>query len=199
MKKLSRTADLLVRLLRIPLCFLMAKCALSALELIYLGLELANEGATLVPPLESHPVFGSLKLVLSQEYIPNLPGWLQPARAALEVAYMPVYILMYLALHKTMQPFIEERPFQAEVAQGLDRLGVLLVIHTALDGVRGWLQQTIAGYYDLPGLFLSEHITDVSLGRGFSWTPLLFSGGLFLLAMVFRYGQELQALSDETL
>ena len=42
-------------------------------------------------------------------------------------------------------------------------------------------------------------VLDVTVNATADLTPLLFAGALYLLSKVFRYGQELQTLFDETL
>lgn len=53
--------------------------------------------------------------------------------------------------------------------------------------------------FDLHLLLLSEHIPHVEFHHTFDLGFLLVSGTLLLLSYVFRYGEQLQQLSDETL
>jgi len=53
--------------------------------------------------------------------------------------------------------------------------------------------------FDLHLLLLSEHIPRVEFHFMFDFSFLLVSGILLLLSYVFRYGEQLQQLSDETL
>ena len=53
--------------------------------------------------------------------------------------------------------------------------------------------------YDLPGLLISHKITHVGGMFQVDLTFLIYWAILLLLSYVFRYGEELQQLSDETL
>ena len=53
--------------------------------------------------------------------------------------------------------------------------------------------------FDLPNLLLSDKITEVDFFFVFDFSFLLVVGILLLLSYIFRYGEELQQLSDETL
>ena len=53
--------------------------------------------------------------------------------------------------------------------------------------------------FDLPSLLISEKITHITVSPNYDPTFLIYSAILLLLSYVFRYGQELQQLSDETL
>ena len=53
--------------------------------------------------------------------------------------------------------------------------------------------------YNLPGLLVSEKITRVTGMFSVDLTFLVYWAILLLLSYVFRYGEELQQLSDETL
>lgn len=57
----------------------------------------------------------------------------------------------------------------------------------------------MATIYDLPGLLLNEHITNVGINYSFDLTFVVSSAVLLLLSYVFSYGAKLQELSDETL
>ena len=53
--------------------------------------------------------------------------------------------------------------------------------------------------YQLNALLLSDKITKVTFNYSFDFSFLLIAAVLYLLSLVFSYGQELQQLSDETL
>ena len=53
--------------------------------------------------------------------------------------------------------------------------------------------------YDLPGLMISEKITHITGNFKVDLSFLIYWAILLLLSYVFRYGEGLQQLSDETL
>ena len=60
-------------------------------------------------------------------------------------------------------------------------------------------QYVVVFIYDLPGLLVSEKITHVGGMFQVDLTFLIYWAILLLLSYVFRYGEQLQQLSDETL
>ena len=61
-------------------------------------------------------------------------------------------------------------------------------------------EQIIAVFvYDLPGLLISDKITHISGMFNVDLTFVIYWAILLLLSYVFRYGEQLQQLSDETL
>ena len=65
---------------------------------------------------------------------------------------------------------------------------------------RDLAEQIIAVFvYDLPGLLISDKITHISGMFNVDLTFVVYWAILLLLSYVFRYGEELQQLSDETL
>ena len=57
---------------------------------------------------------------------------------------------------------------------------------------------TLTGY-NLNELFLSDKITGVSVTYSCDLSFLIYALVLFLMSFIFKYGSELQKLSDETL
>jgi len=58
---------------------------------------------------------------------------------------------------------------------------------------------TIAATMQLETLLISEKITHVDINLGFDLGVLIVPAVFFLLAYIFKYGEQLQVLSDETL
>lgn len=116
------------------------------------------------------------------------------------ITNLPVYCLMIRSVRGILAPMKEGLPFEEGTADHIRTLGWL----TVAGGILGQLGQmivsgnAIAGY-DLGELFLSDKITQVTTGYSFDLSFVIFAAVLFLLSAVFRYGAELQRLSDETL
>jgi len=91
-------------------------------------------------------------------------------------------------------------PFAGLVSGKLKQLAALsLVLGLAAEGLKMVGQAVTANMMDLQSLLMSEKIAGVSLNYEMDLTFLLVFALLRLLSYVFRYGEELQQLSDETL
>ncbi|MBR6826252.1 MAG: hypothetical protein IKM59_06860 [Oscillospiraceae bacterium] len=101
-----------------------------------------------------------------------------------------------------VQPMTEGEPFRREASANLQKLAWLTVIYGVirffLDGLETFLVNHFYGQ-TLNQLVEGSGITKISYEIGSDMTFLLVAGVLFLLSYVFRYAQELQKLSDETL
>lgn len=103
-------------------------------------------------------------------------------------------------IRRLLAPMKEGLPFHESAAAGLRRLALLsLIIGVVLNGSEIANQLMTSRIYGLPELFLSDRIAAVAQHNGLDFNCLIVSGVLLLLSYVFRYGQSLQQLSDETL
>ena len=98
-------------------------------------------------------------------------------------------------VRQILRPMKDGRPFCGVVTRNLQRLGILTLICAVLDlGCQtfgaGLIARTMAAAGEGAEMVVSHR-----------WSPLLLIGAalLFLMSYVFRYGEELQQLSDETL
>ena len=101
-----------------------------------------------------------------------------------------------------VHPMTEGEPFRREASVNLQKLAWLTVIYGVirffLDGLETFLVHHFYGQ-TLSQLVEGSGITKISYEISSDMTFLLVAGVLFLLSYVFRYAQELQKLSDETL
>ena len=99
-----------------------------------------------------------------------------------------------------LQPMTEEKPFDATVSTNLAKLAKLSIRIGVLWNIIILSEQIVMVFvYDLPGLLLSDKITHVGGIFQVDLTFLIYWAILMLLCYVFRYGERLQQLSDETL
>lgn len=197
MNKLSKTAKIISLLLNI-LCWtvlagglfhgyvstmplfadLSGKTTLSGITLDYLKLYAGNGG---IPVVVS---------ALKEMAVPSL-----------FVYFLEVPLMCYglQLLRRVLKPMAEQRPFSG-TGKTLRKLGVVsLAIALIENGTDYWLHFVIEHSYDLERLFQGSLITDVDFLFQIDYTFLLAAAVFFLLSGVFRYGEELQQLSDETL
>ena len=103
-------------------------------------------------------------------------------------------------IREILHPMTEGKPFDAIVSTNLKKLAKLSITLGILGNIIILSEQIMTVFvYDLPSLLISEKITHVGGMFQIDLTFLIYWAILLLLSYVFRYGEELQQLSDETL
>ena len=145
---------------------------------------------------------GFLELTVSEAYAPD--KWLILLQAAITLAVS--CRLLYDGrrgvgyIRQILQPMTEEKPFDSVVSTNLKKLARLSINLGILYNIIILSEQIIAVFvYGLPELLISEKITHVGGMFQIDLTFLIYWAILLLLSYVFRYGEQLQQLSDETL
>ena len=101
---------------------------------------------------------------------------------------------------RIMEPMTQGKPFDSAVSANLKKLAMVALIAGGLYEVSMAIVPAVSyGYYDLYRLFNPEMVTGVTVEYRIDLWFLLLFGILQLASYVFRYGEELQQLSDETL
>lgn len=115
-------------------------------------------------------------------------------------AGLAVFVLMIRNIRSILAPMKEALPFDRAVAQGFRKLGILAIAGGLLDLILEYfVNGSLVRSLDLAELFLSDRITSVTTYYNFDFTFVITALVLFGLSYIFRYGEELQQLSDETL
>lgn len=166
------------------------------------------------PLIDSHHIytltFGNLKLMLAPGILPEIvtEDFTRAVFTAFLyfIAWSIVWFLIMRTIRNVLGPFIRQEPFHETIANGLKHLAILLTINTALSVISTVLMNhflrnglNVQQLFLIDGLFPDRFVGAVLTSHSIDVTPLLFAGALYLLSKVFLYGQELQALSDETL
>jgi len=103
-------------------------------------------------------------------------------------------------IREILLPMKEEKPFASIVSTNLKKLAKLSINLGILCNIIMLSEQIMTVFvYNLPSLLISEKITHVGGMFKVDLTFLIYWAVLLLLSYVFRYGEELQQLSDETL
>ena len=103
-------------------------------------------------------------------------------------------------IREILKPMIEEKPFASIVSTNLKKLAKLSIVLGILMNIIILSEQIMTVFiYDLPGLLVSDKITHVTGMFKIDRSFLIYWAILMLLSYVFRYGESLQQLSDETL
>ena len=145
---------------------------------------------------------GFLELTVAENYAPD--KWMILLQAAITLAVS--CRLLYDGrrgvgyIREILNPMKEEKPFDSIVSTNLKKLAKLSINLGIFYNIIILSEQVLAVFvYDLPGLLLSEKITHVGGMFNIDLTFLIYWAILLLLSYVFRYGEQLQQLSDETL
>jgi len=145
---------------------------------------------------------GFLELTVAESYAPD--KWMILLQAAITLAVS--CRLMYDArrgvgyIREILNPMKEEKPFDTIVSTNLKKLARLSINLGIFYNMIILSEQIMTVFvYGLPGLLISEKVTHVGGMFNVDLTFLIYWAILLLLSYVFRYGEELQQLSDETL
>ena len=119
---------------------------------------------------------------------------------ALCAAFLVVIWRALKQVRRILTPMIQGQPFSGEVGTGLKKLAAMSVLCCVISNIVVALEQFFNHrLFDIPNLLLSDKITQVTVNYEFDLTYLVLAAILLLMSYVFRYGEELQQLSDETL
>lgn len=194
--KISRVVDTIVKIVR-GVC-IGAAIACAVLFVIALVLP-ASEMGRLVSASDMTVGLGPVRLQLTRPL--EAGGSLRPFVYAMLGICVPVLALMAWCahlLHRVLLPMSEGRPFDGTVSGTLRKLGwAALVTTVAAEVMETALTALEVGLYDLDELFAPGLVSGYTVG--FNVGDLAAPVLILLLSYVFRYGEELQRQSDETL
>ena len=144
---------------------------------------------------------GTLELEIAPAYAPPEQFVLGLVATEMGLALICVLILQPCVkiVREILQPMTEGKPFHISVSENLKKLakrGIVLCILVNGMEIIGTTMYVLG--FDLAGLLVGEKITHVTYNAEFDLTFLIVAAVLYLLSWIFRYGEELQQLSDET-
>ena len=203
MNNLSNTAKKLDKIFEIAHIVLgaLAIACIVGVALIAVAYLLKLDPAMIGTGYENFDI-GFLELTVAQGYAPD--KWLVLLQAA--ISLLVGCRLMYEGrrgvgyIREILNPMKEEKPFDTIVSTNLKKLARLSITIGILYNIIILSEQLMTVFvYGLPGLLLSEKIVHVDGMFTLDLAFLVYWAILLLLSYVFRYGEELQQLSDETL
>lgn len=145
---------------------------------------------------------GFLELELAPGFAPDPHSVLKIASVDLAAGFIAALLgrLAMKRIRGLLAPMKMGMPFHESVADNLKQLALLsLIIGVVLNATKLVNYLLTNHYYHLTELLTGEGILQVHIHQDLDLTFLVISGILLLLSYVFRYGQSLQQLSDETL
>ena len=203
MNKLTKTASKLRTVFSIAEKVLMALAiaAIVCAGLIGVGFLLGWDPDTVATGYENIDV-GYLELQIADRFGPDKWVILLQGAAVLVLCSICCFVARRIvqSITSILDPISRGQPFHETISPSLRRIA----IHTIILGIAyncitisEFLIYTFA--YDLPNLLIGEKISHISINYTIDISFLIVSGILLLLSYIFRYGAELQQLSDETL
>lgn len=203
MNTLSNTAKKLDKVFEIAHIVLgaLAITSIVGVALIAVAYILKLDPAMIGTGYENFDI-GFLELTVAETHAPD--KWMVLLQAA--ITLLVSCRLMYDGrrgigyIREILQPMKEEKPFDSVVSTNLKKLARLSINLGILCNIIILSEQIMTVFvYDLPELLLNEKITHVGGMFTVDLTFVIYWAILLLLSYVFRYGEQLQQLSDETL
>ena len=203
MNNLSNTARKLDKVFEIAHIVFgaLAIACIVGVALIAAAYILKLDPATIGTGYENFDI-GFLELTVAEGYTPD--KWLVLLQAA--ITLLVSCRLMYEGrrgvgyIREILLPMKEGKPFDAIVSTNLKKLAKLSIVIGILYNIIILSELILTVFvYDLPGLLISEKISHVGGMFQVDLAFIVYWAILLLLSYVFRYGEELQQLSDETL
>jgi hypothetical protein len=103
-------------------------------------------------------------------------------------------------VQEILRPMAEGKPFDANISRSLRKLSFLIPIGCAVAEAGELLLSTLRlRNFPLDALFNPELVAGYTVNYVLEGNFVLIFAALYLMSHVFRYGEELQQLSDETL
>ena len=148
----------------------------------------------------------SNEIMLSQENILMMAENMYPAIMSVKLITIIETLVVFISviiLCKILRCVTEARPFDGTVSRGLEKMGkIILAAGLLLPVVELCTEKIIWSFYK-PILISIIPQTDgfniLSPGININFIIIFFGATMLLLGYIFRYGEELQQLSDETL
>ena len=203
MQHLTKTASILDNFLRILSVFI----KIGAVALVVgLGILAAGFLFDLPPQLVGngyeHADLGVITFTVAENYLPDhhIIWWKLCAEMLLSLICLFPAHFSVKTIRAILAPMKEGKPFHNAVSTNLRKLAncacSLGIGLNLLDIISNIL---LVKAYDLHLLLLSEKIPHVEFAFNFDLSFLVIYAVLLLLSYIFRYGESLQQLSDETL
>lgn len=203
MQKLTNTAKKLDTLFKVLQSVLSALAIAAAVCtcLILIGWLFGLDPNVLATGYETLDI-GFLELEIAGAHAPS--QWIILLEAGIILALCGVCCVLgrceVKCIRAILRPMTMGQPFNSTISTNMKKLAILSIFTgIAINCVDLAEQIIFAAAYDLPGLLISEKITNISINYTFDLTFLIYSAVLLLLSYVFRYGSELQQQADETL
>ena len=200
MKNLSKSAKILSVLLNLLYWGLLLGGLFYAFATAYGFFNLVRDPDAVLPTINGITL-DYLEFYSSSGIKVDRQAFLTVTLLSLAVYLIQVPLMCYgiQLLRKVLRPIIDQRPFSGTTTI-LKRMGFISLLIAVVCNLTDWmLVYYIDHGYNLSQLFQGSSITRFTFHYQLDSTFLIVALVVFVLSGVFRYGEELQQLSDETL
>lgn len=198
MEKMKKTAKGLDTVFKIVQGILWVAGAFILLAAVALPVSYltGDREITLIESIE----LGKVAFTLAPEYTVNAGLGYYIAVMVLTPVLVGLMSVWLGTIRKILKPMGAGLPFHDSIGGNLKKLGWLeLAIGMVMSGMDFARYLMFVLNVDLAALFVSEKITAVNVGYEFDMSFLVTAAVFFLASYIFRYGAQLQQMSDETL
>ena len=201
MEKLTKTARVLHKIVRILYRLGIVGTIVTAVALVLITLLPADSLRQAVSSADMTIELGTAELHLSRilEPIGDIRLFLC-AVFGVATASLALSVCALKLVLRILRLMADGRPFDGTVSANFKRLGWVtlagVAVHYVMDGVDAAMDVSM---FDLDQFFRPDMVKGVTIQNTDSLSCLLIPIMMFLLSYVFRYGEELQRQSDETL
>ena len=192
--KIAKNLDLIARVVYTVCSVFVWVLPITAVLLLIFGEQVISDGTYTV-------TLGMLTLEFAEEYMPFEAVKFCVIAGLLSVAVLLVFVCWFIrVIQSVLEPMKEGKPFESAVSDKLKKLSFITLIGGGVLSVAKLVGEVVlCKMYDLESIFLNENIISCTAEFNLDMTFLLAFGVLYLLSYIFRYGEELQKQSDETL
>ena len=202
MNKLTRSAKVISLILNLNFWFILLGSLLYGLGSAWSTFQMwqnPDAGPDIIRihgiTLDYIEFYSEAGLVIERTQLMKMNLWSLPVY----FVQIPLFCYGIQLLRKILKLVIQQRPFSG-TSRILKRMGWVSLAICFIQNLTDWgLQQHMEYGYRLSELFLDSTITKVTFHHQWDNTYLIVAVVVFVLSAVFRYGEELQQLSDETL
>lgn len=205
MTSLCKTAKAIDSVFRILRVLASIACIVSLVFTLLIGAALAFQwDPSVLVEADQIISLGSVQLTIAPEYVFSMDSILYYGLVNMAM----ILVLSFAALisiryiRSILLPMTEGEPFRDIVSSNLKKLAWVTIIFGVVKFFLTGLETYLVGHFygeALGEIIEGSLITNIAYEAEGDLTFLLVAGVLFLLSYVFRYAQELQKLSDETL
>ncbi len=194
MKKLSSTANILYTLAKIAsVCIIVGACIVLAAGVLLFAFGDASmmEFTSLDLGMLSFELSGIDLSMLKSVFLCEA----LPAMVLLAYGWYVLRILRQILL-----PMKNGQPFDTSISAKMKQLCWLTIGGGVCSQLTGFAASILMyKAFDFSNLFLNENITHVTMNMEFDFGFVVLALIWYMLSCIFRYGEELQKQSDETL
>ena len=184
--------------------FQMAIIVISIFMIVFIGImitvDIVNPDAVIGDELTSISL-GMISIDVADELVPNNTALtIYSCVEILLIVIFLAFVYYFLQISKNiLKPMTEDKPFTPTVSINLKKLGNATLVLGILMNIIKWISTfATTHYYNIEQIILSDNIKSFTVNYNFDLSFVIICFVLFLLSYIFKYGEQLQQLSDET-